>query len=307
MQQQRAYFGLLFRQLPRATALWLRLSACLWAVALASSAFAQTPPAPTTLQVSDDGKEIRILGEPAPQPKAKLPLPKVVRIAADKPVVAPQVKQEQVVVPQVPKAPREPVRSAIEVSAGYTWMPNAIFRVAQSLSTSSSGRRDQHPDLQGFAIDGGYRMALGETAWVVFRGGLTIPLMPDQNWWSSTGSPAPLYTAINLAVIDLGADYLRRIPLTSSLGWTLRGGIGLSILAGDVQQIETLPNCTLAQAPSCAHWRVVGRSSPGIPPVLPALRAMTGLDWRVTRELSLGVEGGLRSVPYVGGTIGYQF
>lgn len=260
---------------------------------------------PTVLQVSEDGKQITVPGQAAPAPGARLPLPKVRKTAADKPVVVPAAPVA--VVPGAPERSREPARSAVEVAVGSTWLSDSVLETLQTITSPGRKRRDRHPDLAAVGVDAGYRMSLGPTSWIVLRGGVTVPTMPDQNWWSSSGTPRPLYTEISLVAVDIGADYLRRFELTDWLAWTVRGGLGLTVLAGSIHQIETLPVCTDAQAATCAHWRSVGASDVALPPVLPMVRALTGVQVQVTRELGLSLEGGLRLAPYVGGGVNWSF
>ena len=277
-----------------AVAAWL-------AVGLAAPAFAQES---TPLDVSDDGKTITIPGEATPPPKDKLPRPTLHKVAADKPI-APASPKTPDAPPEI-AVPMPPARAAIEFQIGGTWLPSGLIAALQTVTSPAQKRRDQHPSLQALTIDAGYRMALSSSAWVVFRGGLTLPDVPDQNWWSSTGTPRPLYTAISVVGIDLGADYLKKVDVTPWLAWTLRGGLGLAIVAGDVRQTETLPTCTAAQAATCPHWRTVGASNASLPPVLPMVRALTGLQFQVSRDLALTVEGGLRTAPYLGAGLNWS-
>lgn len=282
-------------------------------IALASGlsalgAVAASAQAPTPLEVSDDGKKISVLGEAGPAPTAKLPLPRLSKTAADRPAEA--KAPAQTAPPAASRAPLKPApiaRSAVELRLGYSWLPDSLLRSLQNLTAVGSGVRDQHPSLQAVAVDVGYQMALAPQAWVVFRGGLLLPQVADQNWWSSTGKPAPLYTAIGAVGIDLGADYLRHVGLTDALAWTLRGGLGVALVAGSVEQTETLPNCPPSKAATCPHWQQVGRKQVALPPVLPSVRALTGLRWQITPELAVQAEGGLRTAPYVGGGLDWSF
>ncbi len=274
---------------------------CLFATLAAALAHAD---APTPLDVSDDGKTITIPGEPAPAAKTLLPRPTLHKVGADKPVVAPVAKS--VDEPVEPAKPLPPARAAVELSVGQTWLPTGLMAAVQTLVSPAQRRRDQHPDLQAVALDAGYRMSLGSSAWAVFRAGLTLPNVPDQNWWSSSGSPRPLYTSVSVVGIDLGADYLKKVDVTSWLAWTIRGGLGIAFVAGSVHQIETLPICTQAQAATCPHWRTVGGSDASVPPVLPMVRALTGLQLQISRDLALQVEGGLRTAPYVGAGLNWS-
>lgn len=286
---------------------WLLALLALTCAAATLGARAARAEAPTPLQVSDDGKKISVDGEPGPSGSAKLPLPRLHKTASDRPATPPPAAAKPRDGGPAPQRPPPIARSGVEVRTGYSWMPDNLMRSLQNLTSVGSGVRDRHPALNAVAIDLGYQMALSHQAWVIWRGGLLLPQIADQNWWSSTGKPAPLYTEVNAVAIDLGADYLRRVALTERLGWTLRGGLGIAFVAGAVPQIETLPNCPPAKAATCGHWQQVGRKEMALPPVLPSVRALTGLQWRLTPEVAIQLEGGLRTVPYVGGGVDWAF
>ncbi len=251
------------------------------------------------VQVSDDGKTLQVPGEPARKPGPKLPLPTLRRTAADKPVTPRKTAPTAIAARDEP-APVERDAAAVEFSAGYSWLPANILRAIQTASNPGKPLRDQHPELQGTAVEAGYRYPLSPRSWVVVRGGVIVPNVPDQNWYATSGSPAPLYTEIGLVGIELMADYLRRVPLTSWLGAYGRAGIGMLILAGGASQTETLPNCPQSNAAKCATWRHVAKSDVSLPPVLPAVRGSLGLDVALSGQLSLQLEGGLRATPYFG-------
>lgn len=264
-----------------------------------------TAPAGTRVETSDDGKVVQVPGEALPKPGAKLPVPKVKRTAADKPLV---VKPDVAAKIEAPPPEKELIaKPAIEFNVGYTVLPNNVLKLIAAARNPGKAQRDQHPALQGLAIEGGYRLALSPHSWVVVRLGFIIPRVPDQNWYASSGSPAPLYTAISVIGIDASADYLRRFEVNKVLGLLVRGGLGLQIVAGGATQTETLPNCPQAKAATCATWRTMGKTDVWLPPILPALRATAGFDLRVTKELAVQIEGGLRSAPYVGAGFSYDF
>ncbi len=262
-------------------------------------------PAGTRIETSDDGKIVQIPGEPLPQPGAKLPVPKVKRTAADKPIAT---KAPEAAKPVAgPREVETIAQPAVEFGGGYIVLPDSVLRLIATARNPGKGQRDQHPTLQGLVIEGGYRMPVSPRSWIVVRGGLILPMVPDQNWWAAKGSPAPLYTAISVVGIDITADYLRRFEVNAVLGVLLRGGLGLQVVAGGATQTETLPNCAASKAATCATWRTLGKTEVWLPPVLPALRATAGLDLRLSKELALQVEGGLRSAPYLGGGFAYSF
>ncbi|MBM4343573.1 MAG: hypothetical protein FJ100_09380 [Deltaproteobacteria bacterium] len=271
-----------------------------WPLALASAVSAPVGAQDATrIEVSDDGKALRVPGEAGRPPSAKLPLPTVRRTAADKPVTLPKSGRADGPAARDP-APVEREFAAVEFSAGYSWLPANVLRAIQTAANPGKPLRDRHPELQGTAIEAGYRYPLSPRSWMVVRGAVIVPNVADQNWYATSGSPAPLYTEIGLVGIELMADYVRRVPLTSWLGAYGRAGIGLLILGGGATQTETLPNCTQTKPATCATWRHVGKSDVALPPVLPGVRTSIGLDLTVSDQLSLQIEGGLRATPYFG-------
>lgn len=268
------------------------------AVLAAAPARGDDPRSDSRVEVGDRG-ELHIPGEGRPPAGARLPLPKVKRTAADRPIAIKPAAAGAAGAADAEQPPGERF-SAIEFSGGYTVLPDSILSIISAVRTPGKAERDRHPRLQGVVIEGGYRMGVSDRSWLVVRGGITVPVVPDQNWWNSTGAVPPLYTSVGVVGIDATADYLRRFEITPTLGLLARAGLGLQIVAGGATQAETLPNCAKDKAPTCATWRTVGRQEVWLPPVLPAVRASAGLDVRLSRELALWIEGGLRSAPWLG-------
>jgi hypothetical protein len=187
----------------------------------------------------------------------------------------------------------DPAFDRIEVQVGGAWVPDAVWGWLSA--------RDQHPLLAGLAVDASWLHPLSPTGALAVRVGVIVPNIPDANWSASDASVDPMYTQVGLTVIDLTAGYAWRKSLTGPLAWTARGEVGVMYLAGSVDQTETLPSCPADEAETCAHWRVVGRGALALPsPVLPTLRATTGLEYRFADRATLSLEAGLRGTPWLG-------
>lgn len=270
------------------------------------SGFATSPP--TALVVPDEGGPPAVPGETPPVPGKRMPAfgPKVAPPPPANPpapaVLAPPLKPEAVAEPTVaalapePPPARKP-RSSFEVAVGALLLPQALWSLVSDL--------DQHPELRGVGIDAAWLQPLSATTGFALRLGMAIPDVPAANWYQ-TGTAAPgLYTQLEAMFVTMAVDFVRRIPLFRNLDWDLRAGVGLVVVAGDVTVTETLPTCAPEKRATCPHWRSVTRRAAPLLPVLPAVRATTGLGWTFGDRSRLGLDVGLRDdTLYVGAGVG---
>jgi hypothetical protein len=260
---------------------------------------------PTTLDVPENGGRPVIPGETPPPPDRQLPVARPPETppqpVAPQPKPTPPIPEvESLPVPPKPLAPWQPTH-AFQVEVGPLLLPASVFSLVS--------RFDKHPQLRGMAIDLSWWSPLARNRWLAVRLGLGLPNVPSANWYESkavvTDDPAntawrALYTKVGIVTIDLAVDYVAHVPIADRWDWTLRGGLGLAIQAGNVDLQETLPSCTQAEQATCPHWRQVGQGKAPIPLILPMLRATTGLAWRLTDRASVGIEAGLRDVLWAG-------
>lgn len=266
---------------------------------------------PTQLDVPEDAGRPAIPGETPPPPDARLPTSTPVPPSSPKPAPpVPEPTAPPVAPPPPPPRPAPPWQPthAFQLEVGPMWMPDGVFGLLS--------RFDKHPQLRGTAIDLSWWSPLARDRWLAARLGLGLPDVPAVNWYESTAVATPdpantawraLYTQVQMVTLDLAVDYIGHVPLADRLDWTWRVGLGLAIQVGSVELTETLPTCTQPQQATCPHWRRAGRGTASIPVVLPMLRATTGLAWRLTESVSVGVEGGLRDVLWTGGSVVMQY
>jgi len=288
--------------------------ACLAAFALsfstvASAAAAEPLPEPTIVDVPEAGGPATVPGDAPPTdkrtplpvyrpklrktlaPKAEIPAPAAPKVAVAK--VAPRKR--------IPAPPRRPVQQQIELTAGFVTLPDSWLGLLDSaIPSSETGRRDRHPALTAATIDVSWWKPLTTHTFFAARFGVAIPTTPDGNWYSSKNELQPLYTQLQLAVLEVAAEYGVHWPVHPRLALTARAGLGLAILAGSAKQTETLPGCTPAQAATCPHWRVVGQEDAPVPPVLPTVRLTAGALVKLHDDWQLSLDGGVRSGLYGG-------
>jgi hypothetical protein len=84
-------------------------------------------------------------------------------------------------------------------------------------------------------------------------------------------------------------------------------GLGLGIITGDV--LRTDYRCTTSEISSCSQvpGGKVREPEDDIPPVFPVINILVGVQIRPMEKLNINLEGGFRTVPYVGLTADYFF
>ncbi len=96
-------------------------------------------------------------------------------------------------------------------------------------------------------------------------------------------------------------------PLSERVSLRYGAGLGLGILLGEV--LRTDYACTGPEIDSC-------RTRPGgkvdapeedIPPVFPVINLVVGVQVKATERITINLEGGLRTVPFIGISGGYFF
>ncbi len=166
--------------------------------------------------------------------------------------------------------------------------------------------REMHPDLVGMGFDISFLRPATARHYYGGRVGLAIPLVPSANWYSADGQPSPRYTEINAVLIDLAFEYVYRRKLFGPVGTMFRGGLGMGIIAGDVNRTETLPVCPDDNMETCPHWRKVGQQDAPLPSrIWPSVHVSLGLTVALGSSFGLHVEGGLRDAPYLGGGLSF--
>ncbi|HEX7843914.1 MAG TPA: hypothetical protein VF469_40845 [Kofleriaceae bacterium] len=107
--------------------------------------------------------------------------------------------------------------------------------------------------------------------------------------------------------------FLNHAEITKWLAVRYGGGIGLGILNGEIDHYNILcTNATnTAPEPGCVPRRFPGGTGAytegtetlvayGLPPVFPVVNAILGLEIKPTDKMTINIEGGIRTLPFVG-------
>lgn len=84
-------------------------------------------------------------------------------------------------------------------------------------------------------------------------------------------------------------------------------GLGVGLLRGEILQTDYL--CTTDQTSSCTQDpNAMNINSPAnLPPVFPIVNVVVGAQIRPVKYLAINLEGGIRTVPFIGTTVAFMY
>lgn len=131
--------------------------------------------------------------------------------------------------------------------------------------------------------------------------------------WIDKGDSIPQDEADFVEFDDFGwvtaeATFLYHTPITPQFALRYGGGAGIGIFMGDVVRTDYV--CTTSSVDSCNEKPAaenVKTPYENIPPVFLVVNAIFGVQIRPTNEIFINIEGGLRTMPFFGTTLGYYF
>jgi hypothetical protein len=222
--------------------------------------------------------------------------------------------------PGDPRCPAPGDASEVEYGVGVrlrsVWVPKALLELFVERSAGGSqnfgfgvdlSRRRGSTELQigleyerinvgqGVWINSGDNVAAGDEADYV--------LGPD----STTGSGK------QFGWFTLEFTFLNHAEITKWLAVRYGGGLGLGVLIGEIDHYNIICAAgatTAAPEPGCVPMRFngTGAYSEGqatlvkydLPPVFPVVNAIIGLQLRASERVTINIEGGIRTIPFLG-------
>jgi hypothetical protein len=141
---------------------------------------------------------------------------------------------------------------------------------------------------------------------------------PPGNWLGNGNKPLTdtSYLVFNsFALYGIDASFIWHAFFTNWFGMHYGAGVGIGILGGNIQRTKALDqNCTaqnVGDPNQCTHNGVNSVTGPlaDVPPVVPILNAVLGVDFRVPtlRGWEARIEGGFYDAFFLGGGVGYTF
>jgi hypothetical protein len=112
----------------------------------------------------------------------------------------------------------------------------------------------------------------------------------------------------NFGWYAIDATFIWQTDLHRMLSLRYGAGIGVGIITGDVLRTDFV--CTDSNVDSCMESPTavnVRTPEEDIPPVFPIVNVVVGLQLRPVGNLHINIEGGIRTLPFFGATVGYMF
>ncbi|HUS29463.1 MAG TPA: hypothetical protein VMZ53_13180 [Kofleriaceae bacterium] len=120
----------------------------------------------------------------------------------------------------------------------------------------------------------------------------------------------------SLGWFTLEFTFLNHAPINKYLAVRYGGGAGIGIITGELQHYDVICNGATNgnPEPGCVPPAFGGtpQSSTGpvaydFPPIFPVVNAIIGLQIRPAPKATINIEGGIRTVPFIGISAGYFF
>jgi hypothetical protein len=134
---------------------------------------------------------------------------------------------------------------------------------------------------------------------------------------------SPAHAGSDFGWFTIEFTFMNHAPINKYLSFRYGGGAGLGILTGSVKRIDTqcAGGATNANPePGCVPAEFGGQGTvspdhPGdpepnpynLPPVFPVVNAIIGLQIKPTPKSVINIEGGIRTLPFIGISAGYFY
>lgn len=112
----------------------------------------------------------------------------------------------------------------------------------------------------------------------------------------------------NFGWVTAEVSFMYHTPIIPQLSVRYGGGAGVGVFFGDVRRTDYV--CDTSSIDSCDEkLGAENMDTPydTIPPVFLVVNAVFGVQIKPTDEIFINLEGGLRTLPFFGGTFGYYF
>jgi hypothetical protein len=109
--------------------------------------------------------------------------------------------------------------------------------------------------------------------------------------------------------------FLNHAPITKNIAVRYGGGAGIGIITGELQHYDVICNGATNgnPEPGCVPPAYSGTGAAtgpvayDFPPIFPVVNAILGLQIKPTAKSTINIEGGIRTVPFIGISGGYFF
>jgi hypothetical protein len=210
---------------------------------------------------------------------------------------APDSDGQPALTPGVVKATEE-ARFGVGIRLRTVQIPAGLIEVfgVKKVSTSVSG---VGVGLELYRRKGDFELQVG----FEYEG-----LHGDDGYWIDSDNTVDFVEFEKFGWFTIEVSFFNHTRLSKYIALRYGGGAGIGILKGDVIRTDALctdPNidstCRLDPAQGNDH------NPYDLPPVFPVINAVLGMQFRPIENVIINLEGGIRTAPFFGGTVGYYF
>jgi len=129
--------------------------------------------------------------------------------------------------------------------------------------------------------------------------------------WIERDKPPPAYEVDNVRFESFrwytaDVTFLNHTPFGRYFALRYGGGAGIGLLTGKVRHDDEM--CATSSLNSCHPYAGGAMNKPyNLPPVFPVINAIFGGQIRPVENLVINIELGIRTLPFIGTTVGYYF
>ncbi|MBA3452553.1 MAG: hypothetical protein H0T42_05580 [Deltaproteobacteria bacterium] len=152
-------------------------------------------------------------------------------------------------------------------------------------------------------------------------------ITPTEGTWINKNEPVPAFQADYVLGADRAAEklgwftieftFLNHAVINKNFSIRYGGGAGLGIITGNLYRYDVMCSSSATNAnpePGCRPQALGGEAAMetgpikyDLPPVFPVVNAIIGVQIKPIDKLVINIEGGIRTLPFFGTSIGYFF
>jgi hypothetical protein len=188
----------------------------------------------------------------------------------------------------------------VDLRLRNVWVPKSILQLF--VDTAPGGASDFGIGADVFRRKGNFEVQFGLEYEKIFI---------DKGIWVEKDKLPPGETVDyvrfdNFGWVTAEVTFLNHTPITKFLALRYGGGAGLGVLFGHVRRTDY--SCTSADLGTCHSDPQPNNDTPyNLPPVFPVINAIVGVQLKPVDNIVINIEGGIRTLPFFGASLGYMF
>ena len=203
--------------------------------------------------------------------------------------------------------------SADEAKVGFTvgirnvWAPRSIIELFTEKASGGSSEPGYRFEL--FRRKGDFEVQLGLEYESIF---VSPGIWLEKDHPPTDGGAADVRFD-NFGWFTIEATFLNHTEINKYVAIRYGGGAGIGILKGSVNRTDSAcssPDPNQASLQTCTDDPAQSGNDDtpyNLPPVFPVINAIVGVQLSPTDNIKINIEGGIRTLPFFGGTVGYVF